>query len=322
MKTVLHQILGRSGFSPVTKRNYGHTIDRWIEFAGADPAGWTPDKAQEFYDQLVDGGLSVRTVNVYMDNLHYVSKWYAKKTGGIDFAIVQRQRGTKGKKRVEKTEILDEAEVTALLQTCRDKDPFDLRDLAMIVMGLETGMRRMSLQGLEFEGLNNRLGYPAADVPIKGAGGEERFNVPVSNVVQLALSPWLDWLSTQKIATGFVFRRLTKTGGWRGPGGKLVVGDSLTMTGINEIIEARARAAGIRHVNPHLLRHTFITSRMLAGYTPMQIAAITGHQVNFVIVDGTAVKLGAMSAYMHPEIEPIRNSTPAWLRMLIREILK
>lgn len=317
-KTVLHQILSRSGFSPVTKKNYEKIIDRWIDFAGEDPKGWTPDKAQEFYDQLIEGGLAVRSVNVYMDNLRYVSKWHAQKTGGVDFAVVQRQRGKKGGGRKE-AEILTPEEITALLDTCRERDPADLRDLAMIVVGLETGMRRMSLRGMTFEGTTRpgeRFDYPAADVPIKGPGGEERFAVPLSDVACGAITYWAMWLGHNRITKGPVFRRLTKTGG------KLVIGDSLTDTGINEIIETRSKAAGIRHVNPHLLRHTFIETRSRAGFNPMQIGTITGHKPGMFVVDGMAIKLGAMKAYMHPEVEPIRNSTPAWLTTLVREILE
>lgn len=316
-KSVLHQILDRAGFSPVTKRNYARVIERWIDFAGADPAGWTPEAAQAFYDQLLDGGLTARTANVYLAGLRYVSKWYATRTHGIDFAVVQKQRGLKGRTKQGATrryDILTPEEITALLTTCRAREPVDLRDLAMLVVGLETGMRRMSLQGFRFEGLTH-ASYPGVTVPIKGPGGEETYNVPLSDTTMLALDPWLAWLRSKKIAAGAVFRRVVKHGG------KLTIGDDLTMTGINEIIGARSKAAGIRHVNPHLLRHTFVSTRTIAGFTPLQIGVITGHKPGSVTVDGVRINLGGMQAYIHSDVEPIRNSTPTWLRELVAELL-
>ncbi len=318
MKSVLHQILERSGFSPITKRNYGRIIDRWVDFAGADPNGWNPDKAQAFYDQLIDGGLSPRSANVYLAGLRYVSKWHATKTHGIDFAVVQKQRGLKGHSKQGESrryDILTPEEITALVETCRGKSPVDLRDLAMLVIGLETGMRRMSLRGLSFEGMR-RTSYPSVVVPIKGPGGEETYNVPLSDTAALALAPWVAWAQSKKIGKGAVFRRLTRNAN-KPP----TIGDSLTDTGINEIVAARSDAAGIRHVNPHLLRHTFISTRIIAGFNTLQIGVITGHKPGTITVDGLRMNLGGMQAYIHHEVEPIRNSTPPWLAELVRDLL-
>lgn len=316
-QSVLHQILSRSGFSSVTKHNYARIIDRWISFAGTDPSGWTPENAQAFYDQLIDGGLSTQSANVYLAGLRYVSKWYATKTGGVDFAVVQKQRGQKGRSKQGQTRrqtILNPEEITALIETCRAKTPIDLRDLAMLVVALETGMRRMSLRGFKLENMTHTT-YPAVTVPIKGPGGEETYNVPLSDTSMLALEPWIAWLKSKKIVDGLVFRRLAKFND------RSVVGSALTLTGVNEIVESRSKAAGIRHINPHLLRHTFVSSRIIAGFTPLQIGVITGHKPGTITIDGMRVHLSGMQAYIHPDVEPIRNSTPAWLARLVERII-
>jgi len=322
-KSVLHQILGRAGFSPVTKDKYRLVIDRWIDFAGAAPEGWTRDKAQDFYDQLITGGISVQSANIYLASLRYVSRWYATKTGATDFAVVQRQRGTKGRTRQSsqgEEPILDESEARALIETCRDQSPIDLRDLALIVIGLETGMRRMSFRGMQFEGISLTKGYPIATVPIKGAGGEETFPVPLSDTAFVALSAWLAWLRGQRIKTGPIFRRLTPrvTRNER----HFEPGDMLSPTGINELVEARSKAAGIRHVNPHLFRHTFVSWRSMAGFSPMEIAAITGHKVSIVAVNGVQMKIGDMRTYFHQDVDKIRNATPTWLAKLVQGLVK
>lgn len=317
-QSVLHQILNRAGFSPVTKRGYERIINRWIEYAGTDPNGWTRDKAQEFYDQLIDGGISIPSANTYLAGLRYVSRWYATKTGSLDFAIVQRQRGKKGKGRQrDGGPILTPEETQALLLSCAAKTPVDLRDLALLVMGLETGMRRMSFLGLNIEAIHHDRGFPSVPVPVKGPGGEETFDVPLSDTAFVALSAWLGWLKTKRITHGPAFRRLVKRLT------KPQIGEeSLTNTGINELVEKRAKLASIRHVNPHMLRHTFISWRSQAGFHPMDIAEITGHKVHTYIIDRMAMKIGAMSTYFHRDVNAIRNSTPSWLRTLVDDLLK
>lgn len=318
-KTVLHQILDRAGFSPVTKRNYALIIDRWVAFAGEDPSGWTPARAQEFYDQLIEGGIAVQSANVYIDSLHYVSKWHAKR-GGVHFADVQKQRGSKGKRRQREGEpILSEDEARDLLLTCREMSLVDRRDFAMLVVSLETGMRRKSVQGMQLDGFSTS-GTPTVEIPIKGPGGQETFDCPLSDTALTALRAWIAQLAARKVVTGAVFRRLVPRGS---RGASFDVHDSLTLTGINEIVERRAKLAGIRHINPHMFRHTFLSWRTyIAKLSPLEISQLTGHQVSAVIEGGVRMSLGAMPTYMHRPIEEIRNSTPEWLRDLVDSMLR
>jgi integrase len=317
-KSALHQILDRSGLSPVTKEKYTLVIDRWIEFAGAEPVGWTLDKAQAFYDQLVAGGVKPTSANTYLASLRYVSKWYAKRTGSVDFAHVQKQRGKKGAKQGEaedKSVPLTRDEAEKLLRAAHGDQASNVRDFAMLVLALETGMRRMSLQGCQLSGISHSRGYPTITVPIKGPGGEETFTVPLSNSAWLALDAWI---RRSGAAASSLFVRLVP----RNHGGIRVeeIGEVVSLTGINEIVAARSRMASIRHVNPHLLRHTFISWREQAGLTPFDIAEITGHKVSTVVVQGASMNVGAMGGYIHRDVNAIRNSTPAWLAQLVEEV--
>jgi integrase len=311
-ESVLHQILDRSGFSPVTKSRYRLVIDRWISFAGSDPLGWTRERAQDFYDHLI-ATVAVQSANTYILSLRYVSRWYAMRTGQLDFAIVQRQRGKKGRGRErEGGPLIEVEEAQALLRTCENGSAIDRRDLALLVVGLETGMRRMSFLGLHAEAIHHTRNFPSVLVPIKGPGGEETFDVPLSDTAFAALRSWVDWLKKQRIASGPVFRKLAY--------GRL--GDVLTPTGINELLETRSSAANIRRINPHMLRHTFISWRNRAGFLPIDIGEITGHKVKTYVVDGMAMKIGGMNTYFHREIEPIRSATPPWLAQLVSDLIK
>jgi integrase len=316
--TVLHQILKRAGFSAVTKEKYRGVIDRWIAYAGADPKGWTRDKAQDWYDSLLDE-VTVQSANQYFASLRYVSRWYATRGNdpNLDFAIVQKQRGKKGGGR-RSSPVLGEEEIATLLaKTMGDMAPVDLRDFAMFVLALETGMRRMSLRGLNLQAIEYvaAKGYTVATVPIKGAGGEETFDVPLSDTALEAMKPWRAWLADKprRVKEGPVFRHVSKNH---------LDAEPLSLTGINDIVAARAMAANLRHVHPHMFRHTFITSRTIAGLTPLEISTITGHKPGAITVDGVKIKLGAMGTYMHAQANKARNSTPAWLADLVNQLVR
>ncbi|HSN25113.1 MAG TPA: site-specific integrase [Kofleriaceae bacterium] len=315
--TVLHQILSRAGFSPVTREKYRGVINRWIAYAGSDPKGWTREKAQDFYDALLDE-VTVPSANQYMASLRYVSKWYATRSGdpNLDFAIVQRQRGKGGRRPA--SPVLGEEEIATLLtKTMGAMRPVDLRDFAMFVVALETGMRRMSLRGMMLQAITYvaTKGYTIAHVPIKGAGGEEFFDVPLSDTALEAMKPWRAWLADRprKLKEGPVFRHVS---------GATVDDEPPSLTGINDIVAARAIEAGLRHINPHMFRHTFITSRTIAGLTPLEIGTITGHKPGAITVDGVKIQLGAMGTYMHAQADKARNSTPAWLADLVNQLVR
>lgn len=324
MSTILHEILDRSGFSPVTRDKYALVIDRWIDFAGTDPRGWTRVKAQEWYDSLIEGGLKPQSANTYLASLRYVSKWYATRTNDSanDFAIVQKRRGrSRDEDDDDNAPILTVDEARDLLAGCTPNGRFetaaDRRDFTMIVLALETGMRRMSLRGALIEALNEKRGYPAIKVPIKGDGGEQTFNVPLSDTAVRVLRDWIGWLNRHRIKNGPVFRRLSLRVA-DNDARYLEPGDAqITDTGINEIVARRAKSAELRHVNPHMLRHTFISWRNQAGLTPFDVAAITGHKVTAIAFGGVQVRPGAMQTYIHRDVDQIRNSTPEWLRDLV-----
>lgn len=308
MTTILHQILDRSDFSPRTKTKYKRIIDRWIEFAGDAPAGWTRDKVQDWYDGLIKSGIKTQSANVYVASLRYVSRWYATRENNpaLDFAIVQTRRGVDTDDDPP-ARALSQEDIEALLGTCDDNTAFDRRDRTLIVTGLETGMRRMSLEAMTFDCISvGAAGYPIAKVPIKGAGGRARFDVPLSDLAFETLTSWIEWL-----------RKHRNYRNKRGPLFTSLKGDTasaMSTTAINDMLAERSKRAGIEHVHPHLLRHTFVTMRQVMGLSVFQIAAITGHKVP---------GMGAAATYvdMRSIANEARNSTPAWLAALVRKHL-
>ncbi len=310
MTSALHQVVEQSHSLAVsTKARYLRDLNAWTMFAGAEPSGWTRKKVHDFYSSMLLRGLKPQSANRVLASVQYASKWWATNEGNpaLDFA---KQIQTAPPKRKAKREALTEAEATDLLgPMLYERDSaIDARDLAMLVLMLETGMRRMSLQSMQIETTSivwDENEPPHALVLIKG-GNEEPFNVPLTDACVVALRPWLGYLARNHVRHGPVFRSL-----WRKGDAYVIHETAIGRNAIASMVTDRALAVGIkRSIHPHLFRHTFVTWRMGAGYSPHDVAAMTGHKLK---------GLGALGGYIDISAyrERIRTSTPPFLRNLL-----
>lgn len=313
-KSELHEIVSRGhDLAPSTRERYLRDLDEWIEFAGADPKTWTPRMAEDFYGRLLER-MKPQSANRFIAALHYAAEWRAKQQGIPNFVMIRRASKDEPEARSALTE--DQAQdllapffVSKPLFVTKGKpDPLAMRDLAMFVVELETGMRRMSLQSMTWEmlGLDDKLGYPVAHVITKGHG-KKRQPIPISDTALKALEPWRQWRGNPK--QGPVFVALGRDG--------KTARTPISATAIQKIVAARAGQAGIGHVHPHMFRNTFITWRLNAGLAPHEISVITGHKLSGLGAM-SGFQLGAMSHYIDMRLigEKVRNSTPAWLKAL------
>jgi integrase len=322
-RTVLDDILDRSNFSPVTRRQYEAMIGAWIEFAGPNPIGWTRLAAQRFYDEQLARGIKIKSANAYIECLRYVSHWYHSVHGGEDFAMVQL-RSVPDQPKTRRALAPDE--VGKLLATCEDelpisKRPIDRRDRTLLIVGLETGMRAKSLAGSMLENIHRRP-YPHITVPVKGAGGMATFDVPLSDTAMLAIEDWRGWLAGRGLKEGPLFASFKPFIDPKGHRAYEPVG-GVSSIRIYQIVTERAKIAKIAHVHPHLLRHTFITWRLMAGLTAPQIASITAHKLG----SGSSLpggNLGEIGTYMDTKMlgDTARQSTPPWFADHVRKMME
>lgn len=314
--TELHDIIKRSRRLAKTSRaRYLRDIDQWITFAGEDPINWTRPRAQDFYDHLLDiRKLRPQSANRVLASLQYASKWRAhyQNRPELDFAFVEKAIA----RDFNEKHALDRNAITLLLAPLNGATPTDLRDFAIFVVLLETGMRRMSLISMSVDRtlidaeqlVETKLLYPMTWVKMKG-GGDKDVAIPLSDTAIAAIKPWRAWLAAHGITKGPMFRGLDSRMGPRGPIATAAT-TALHLNAINRMVDRRAAAAGIGHVYPHQFRHTFITWRAAAGLQPYEIASITGHAI---------AGLGALGDYIDRAVvaQKVRNSTPEWLRELV-----
>lgn len=301
----LHKIVAEApDLAASTRNKYLRDLNAWIEFAGTDPSAWTTERAQAFYSHLIKT-LKPQSANRLMASITYAAKWWAhyKRRPDLDFSQIRKSKAS-GKARREH---LDPTDAMRLLKTC-DQTPNGRRDFALMVLGLETGMRRMSLAAVDIEQITTRP-YLRVNVPMKGHG-TDLISVPLSDAAFVAIELWLSWLGARK---GPLFRPLTRKLGRNGfewVCDRTKSAPAISESTIYKMVKARGETIGL-DLHPHLFRHTFVTWRMEAGYGPHEIAAVTGHALN----------IGALGNYVDMQAigENMRASTPAWLVELVQE---
>lgn len=179
-------------------------------------------------------------------------------------------------------EVLDRAEVEALLAAPGDDAPETVRDRAMMLLLYASGLRVSELCGLALGAVDARQGV----VRVRGKGGKDRL-VPVSGRAIQALAAYastarLTLLDGRLSRDFFVTRRgrrMTRQNFWVRLGGW-------------------ARAAGIaRTFSPHTLRHSFATHLLAGGADLRAVQSMLGHS-----------QLATTEIYTHVGREHLRDA--------------
>ncbi|MGD8214612.1 tyrosine-type recombinase/integrase [Aestuariimicrobium sp. Y1814] len=134
--------------------------------------------------------------------------------------------------------VLAEGDVTALLATCKGNTFEARRDQAIIRLFIDTGMRAGELTGLDVEDLD--LETMVANVMGKGGRGRAcPFGVKTAEALRR-------YVRARRTHTFHALPAL-----WLGVKGQM------TDSGVRQMLERRAKDAGVPNVHPHRFRHTF-----------------------------------------------------------------
>ncbi|MGZ8801874.1 MAG: tyrosine-type recombinase/integrase [Mycobacterium sp.] len=154
--------------------------------------------------------------------------------------------------------ILTPAEVDVLTAALRTH-----RDRAMVAAMVFGGLRRCEVLGLRLEDL--RVAERRVFIA-DGKGGHQRL-VPVSSRFFTAVAAYLDAERPADAGTDRVFVVL------KGPGR----GNGLSAKGLDVVLTAARRRAGLAHGTCHELRHTCLTRLREAGMALEAVQAQAGH---------------------------------------------
>lgn len=300
---------------PSSKRLYLIHLDTFIDGMGSSPSGWTHRRMTAFYDRLCRR-VKPQTANGVIRAVQYALRAYHRDAENKplgDFARIELHDPAIPDPRVPPSD----GEALRLVEgiAACPKNSVTLRDFALVVLGLETGLRRLSLSKLEWEKIKQiEDGLTVAEVVSKG---DPAFVVPISPIALLALEPWREFCAKRGVQDGTVVRRLfpVVTGSAEEKADGYRIGDGVTEQTIYNIVTTRAKRAGIRHLHPHLFRHYFSTSRSEAHIDPRVIMSVTGHAIPGM----TRIASGYVDR--RPFWRAAVATTPVWLERVVRRFV-
>ena len=197
---------------------------------------------------------SQATVNHYYRVLHSFFNWLEQE-GLISENPLIRVKTPKFENKVIKA--LTPEEVAALLGQCSAKTALDVRNRAILMMMLDTGIRVSELVHLKPNDVNMETG---SVMVMRGKGGKQRV-VRIGSNAQKAL--WRYVTIWRRGDSERLF--LNRSGG------------PLDIRGVALMVRRISKKAGVNGVHVHRLRHTFAISFLRAGGDVFSLQYLLGH---------------------------------------------
>jgi len=172
-------------------------------------------------------------------------------------------------------------QVARLLNSLDEKEPYYLRDRALLELLYATGTRASEAAGLRLGDVNLKIGY----VRCLGKGKKERV-IPLNRTAIAAANEYIERLRPNLVKPfSGDFLLLSRTG--RG----------LSRIEIWRIVKKHARIAGLpRQMTTHTLRHCFATHLLSGGADLRSVQEMLGH-----------VDIATTQIYTHVDQERLKN---------------
>jgi len=256
------------GASPETMRNYASDLRQFHAFVTSnqladppvDPAGLSPEAVRGYLHWLDRRGEKRASLARKLACLRSFFR-HLKRAGLIERNPAEDIRTPKQPKHLPK--ILTKEDAESLMTRPSSRDPFPLRDRALLETLYSTGARVSELVAINLQDLERAEGV----VRLRGKGNKERI-VPIGDVALEAIkryrSSLSSALSTQHSARGSPLFQNHR-------------GGRLTTRGVAQIVARYSRGLAGGAVSPHTLRHSFATHLLDEGADLRAIQEMLGH---------------------------------------------
>ena len=247
------------GLAPKTLQTYEASLEKLQNFMASneiEPTLPGVEILRSFVAALLDQGMARTSIAIYMRSVHCFYNFLAREE---IIEATPMARVEIPKVPMQYPEVLTEAQMKALLKACPRNTITGIRNYAIVLTFIDTGIRLSELVNLDLEDTDLR----SRTIRIRnGKGGKER-QVFMGRKLFHALRKWLD-------VRGFSL-----------PSEALFVssrsGDRLDKRNVARILERLGKKAGLSQVHPHLLRHTFATHYIMNGGDPFTLQRLLGH---------------------------------------------
>ena len=265
--SLLELIAGSRRLSDRTKKAYSVGVQSFLASLGDTSP--TPLAVERWATELQARGVQPQTVNNYLAGVKWASARFYAMDLGPDFAAQAEQ--FKVERQVRPQHALTAAEAARLIAACEGENRSAVRDRTIIILGLRAGLRRNEIAKARWQDLAGNV------LTVVGKGGhDETVELDEQTMAQLAV--WRKMtLGPRTVPLYGTAPRIYLFTAAR-PDLEAAAERALTPDGVYKIIVSRARAAGIRNVSPHTLRHTFATLLAVAGLPPWRIQSAMRHR--------------------------------------------
>jgi site-specific recombinase XerD len=158
-------------------------------------------------------------------------------------------------------EPLSEEEISRVLAICLDHTVESLRNFAIMMLFLDTGLRLSELVNLRLSKINFAIG----EMTILGKGNKER-KVPIGSQTKKALIGYLSKGRPEPenpLDEDTVFLNCDR--------------HPITQTVVEKVFQRVKRAANLPNFHPHICRHTFAVRYLMNGGDVFSLQKILGH---------------------------------------------
>ena len=232
------------------------------------------ESVREFISHLQSLGRTAFTTRGYVQVLKGFGSWLVEE-GYVNRNPLGRLQLPKVPKYVVKP--LSSDEVSALINAIRPRSAAGTRDLALLLLLLDTGARLGEVAQLTTADAEDAVRDGLFKV--MGKGSRERY-LPVGKAARDALRRYTQVYRPEARADALFLGRN---------------GRPLAREGLRQIIRRVSSRAGVEGVHPHRLRHTFAVNYLLNGGDAMTLQRILGHSTlemvrNYVSFDHRAIQ--------------------------------
>ncbi len=156
--------------------------------------------------------------------------------------------------------MLTHLEIRTLIQSAqRDRSAVGSRDVALIALLYGLGLRRTEAAQLDMADLRTE------GVSVAGKGGRVDL-VPLTRGVRNLLVPYLE---RRGRSPGPFLCPISRTG-------RILI-KHLSGSSVNQLLEDRAAAAGVKHFSPHDLRRSFVSQLLTRGVDLREVQKLARH---------------------------------------------
>jgi site-specific recombinase XerD len=185
--------------------------------------------------------------------------------------------------------IMTDGQLTALLKTCEGQDFESRRDMAILRIMIDCGVRVSGIGNLQLDDVD----LPRKTLTVTLKGGDQHY-APIGRKSAAALDRYLRARARRPAAPSPWL--------WLGLAGRDV--GHFGAAGIQDMIERRGKEAGLGKLSPHWLRRGFAHSFLAAGGSEMDAARIAGWRGTQMVQHYAGELAGQRAREAHARLSP------------------